>query len=535
MVISEITGTFTIPFSISIGVRFWSIINETGLWVIPFVLVIGSSFFKAKQMGEDEGSASVMAFKLVEKAFYSMFFVILLFVIPYDAGNVQVDYKQYSCRGEYASILGPQATSTNVQPNLPFMLNIQEPHLPLGWGVVQEWTTGFTQTAIGKTPCDAGINQVQALMGTVSLEAKNPKLNKTNKRFGEQCYNPALKLIANAIEDKNYNGGIRLTPIQKQYFSQEFIGAYSGMLGTDSGIMTLNIPKSDWAGLISSAYETKSTPSMLSIPCATAQSEVKRLNQNELITEYKDAMDIAVTSEQAYRNVKGEWETKNTVEDKYNQQMMLDSLLSTNSMFNNAFDQNFNRTQGLDSSTLESVGLRITTVFSELEKRITNHAYSYMGPVLVSCLIALIYMATPPLIVLSGYSGKYIAGAFYTIFFLHFMYFVIDIAWYIENILLALVLSEFSSDNSMAEVSILFSYIQSLTMPTLVGIWSILGSLLGIQVIPALSAMIGTLAGAVGQGGVMLPKKVANMAGGALMSSMRFMVQKVNNISKGVK
>ncbi len=69
MVISEITGTFTIPFSISIGVRFWSIINETGLWVIPFVLVIGSSFFKAKQMGEDEGSASVMAFKLVEKAF----------------------------------------------------------------------------------------------------------------------------------------------------------------------------------------------------------------------------------------------------------------------------------------------------------------------------------------------------------------------------------------------------------------------------------------------------------------------------------
>lgn len=218
MIVSEITGAFTIPYGISIGVRFWSIINETGLWTIPFALAMCTAFVKARQGGEDEGSPALMAFKLVEKAFISMFLVMFLFVLPVDKKEpVEIEYKQYSCRGNYASVLGRSANSTNVQPNLPQSLSIQEPVLPIGWGVLHEVTTGLTQTTIAKIPCDGGINQVQNLMGTVDLSAKDIKLYHSNTEFGKKCYEPAATKLSTAINTKKYNDGLPLMSEQKYF------------------------------------------------------------------------------------------------------------------------------------------------------------------------------------------------------------------------------------------------------------------------------------------------------------------------------
>lgn len=71
--------------------------------------------------------------------------------------------------------------------------------------------------------------------------------------------------------------------------------------------------------------------------------------------------------------------------------------------------------------------------------------------------------------------------------------------------MLTLTLSEFSASNSKHEVSYIFSFIQALVLPTVFGVWSLFGSFVGIQVIPVLSGLLGTMAGAVGQGGLVVP------------------------------
>lgn len=185
----------------------------------------------------------------------------------------------------------------------------------------------------------------------------------------------------------------------------------------NSNDLTLLIRKDQWIGSLKSSEQTASDDTVLAISCVNAQSQLKAANAQELAKEFKDEVGLAIISETAYRNTNGQWETSTTVENKYNHQMFLDTYYNTSSIFNNSLDPNFNNNTQT-ASKMEEIGLRIFTLVSELQKRIENHAFSYMGPVLLSCLIALIYLATPILLMLSGYSAKMVAGLFYTIFFL---------------------------------------------------------------------------------------------------------------------
>lgn len=152
MVVSEPTALFTLPFFITLSESLFNLLNESGVIFIPFFIALCRNWTKARALGQDEGSSHIMALKLVERDFITMFLVLLLCVIPLDFSNTSTSYKQFSTSSTPSLIQGVE-TVEELNPNTGFVAEFGNADMPFMFGVVHQFVTGFSNTLIGQIPC----------------------------------------------------------------------------------------------------------------------------------------------------------------------------------------------------------------------------------------------------------------------------------------------------------------------------------------------------------------------------------------------
>lgn len=548
--VSEVTGAWTIPFGIDLGNTMWDLINHTGLFTIPFVISIGSCWFKARAGGEDDGSAAVMFFKLLEKSWLTMFFCLLVFVIPVNesssvpdsyttAGGTTsfspINFKAYSCRGDFSSILPPDSTSSNIDPNLPFAQTLNT-SLPLFFGLSNQMFQGYTQSLNAMIPCDTNMNAAFLMADTAAFSANgDDKVEYSTKQFMNYCVSPATQNLDKAISNNFYNNGKPLNEVERRFNSDEMIAAYSGVVPktlTESySILYMPYDSTQWAG--TGGGDSITTTSEVNgdanedkqLSCSSAQTQMLSViagSGGVFDTHYSEEMIKAKTTEQAYPDKTGAYTSDIDITTKYANQFIMDISGNVAAVMDINHSSNQQVQQKREESLFGDVVARTTTLMSELSNHIANYTLSLAGGVLVSALIAILFASSPIILTLSGYSFKVASALTYTLAFLIGTSYVLDLGWYIENVILTLVTSSYSiyatdpvALNGDVPIDMLgmMSFIQSSVVTVLLGVWSLLGGLLGVMVIPAFSQALNSFSSSVGDHGAKVAVAAIKMVG----------------------
>jgi len=542
--VSEVTGAWTIPFGIDLGNTFWSVINETGLFLIPFTIAVGSCWFKARAGGEDDGSSAVMFIKYLEKSWVSMFVCMALFVMPVNessfvpspytnSGGVtafsKINFKAYSCRGDNSTILPSASEAGNIAPNLPFAQTLNT-SLPLLMGTANQMAQGVTQSTIAKIPCDVDMNAAFLLSETAAFSANgDDKVEYSSKQFMNSCFLPASRRLKTAISNGLYNAGNPLTNSERWFNSSQLIAAYTGALQKSTtenySELFMAYDSNQWAGtgggdpivVTSDANSDANEDKQLS--CASAQTQMNSViggAGGALDTHYNEEMRKAQTTERAFPDKTGAYTAPEKIVNKYTNQFLMDVTGNVSSVFNVNHTKNQQVKSDRERDLFGDVVARTTTLLEQLGHSISNYTISLAGGVLVSALIGMLFASSAIILTLSGYSFKVASALVYTLAFLIGTSYVLDLGWYIENVILVLVTSSHSiyiTDSAAidgdAPVDILnmLGYIQSTVITVMLSVWSILGGILGVIVIPAFSQALNSFSNSVGENGA----KVASM------------------------
>lgn len=483
LVVPEITGAFTIPYGIGIGTKIWQLLNETGLFLVPFALAVLKGMIEARSQGAMEGSSAALSIKYIEKDFITKFAILLFFVMPFGSISDQVSFKAYSCRGGDVSVLGDAATVVNIQPNLPNAAFIGERKLPLGVGFIHTLAVASSQTLIGQTACDANLNQSAMNSDNVAIAIDSHPLDYSIREFYKQCYVPAFENIQTAIAKGKFNGGVRLMPKQEQFFSAELYGAYLGTTpGISSGPMTMTIPKVHWVGF--GEFDDPTNPSVTNASCNNASQSIYNEIVDWFADNWKERLELAQSTSIAYQGREGPVSPQEVFE-RYAHQALIDTSAGTDKLFNTALNSEAQKS----STTMSEKAARVATLIGQLEQHVAVNLYGQLGPVIISALIAFMYVAMPLVLILSGLSIMVLATFMYLIIFLFGTYYILDIAWYVDTILLSLANSTFG----ISTTGDLLGYLQTLSPIILLGGWSLMGTLMGINAIPVISALIASV------------------------------------------
>ncbi|MBD0788213.1 conjugal transfer protein TraG N-terminal domain-containing protein [Vibrio sp. Y2-5] len=533
--VSEITGAWLIPYGISLGNNFWAVINETGLFLIPFSLVLCTSFLKARSQGADEGSPAVLFIKILEKRWIGMFMCMYLFVMPWSVDHTNlpatissegqivhftpINFKGYSCRKYESSILGENASVANVKPNLPFTEKLNY-NLPVLFGVANQMVQAFTQSLNAEIPCDPDMNPTALLGKTVAFSTNgDTDMTYTVKSFVDQCYFRALSALGDGITYGQYNEGVPLTENEKYMTSNQLLKAYGGGLTTKSGSNSEELHMTYDSDLWVASTASDNLPVSKSIDgdshenkainCTEAARSIYSVIVSKLKKDYTDEMRVALTTNSAYPNRDGTADDDDSIYAKYAQQYLMDAYGNVSAFMDIYYEMNSGMYAKVDSDMVGEAVSRITTLSKQLEGNVQNYLISLSAPIIISALIAALYACSPILLTLSAYSFRLAVTLVYTLVFLIGTSYVLDLGWYIENVVLAVADSyygvyggETGTSSVWSTLTSMIPVIQTFIVPTMLTIWSVFGAMLGVTIIPGISQFVNQMTGAAASAGV---------------------------------
>jgi len=198
--VTDITGLFIMPLAVYMHNVVYDIFNQLGMIFIPFVFVIVSEFYKARTAGADNGNAAVLYVKNIEVTFIKKFFILMLFVMPATTTNATYSFKQFS-QNSFPSILSGAENVSDLNPNTNFNNFLGQGQAPLAFGLINNIAVGLSNSLVAKVPCTTSATtsscipdvNVGAMKETLENVAPNQEENnKSVAEFAEACYNPAL-------------------------------------------------------------------------------------------------------------------------------------------------------------------------------------------------------------------------------------------------------------------------------------------------------------------------------------------------------
>lgn len=237
IVTNELTGMFLLPLAQTMSLGVWDVINGLGLPFIPFLYIYTKSFFEARAQGLDEGSPAVLAIKLVEKSFIG-YVIIIAFVLTPISGQFKVDHRQFSCM-DNPSLLNNDLAGANTANNSALSalgVNL-DTSPPLYFGLIHQISTGFNEAALSQMTCQKGASANEVVETMKRLIPKTESMAESINSFNQRCYrvahNKATEAQAankplNAQTNTKYNWSFQ----QPDYAASSGIinSAYSGTL-----------------------------------------------------------------------------------------------------------------------------------------------------------------------------------------------------------------------------------------------------------------------------------------------------------------
>ncbi|EKO3611908.1 conjugal transfer protein TraG N-terminal domain-containing protein [Vibrio metschnikovii] len=545
ILVQERFGTVLIPYGINIGNMLFEIFNSIGMVFLPFVYVIIVAYSTAKAQGLDEGSPAVLAIKLLEKSFYSMFAVMLLFAIPMERSNNQVSFKTHLCgaseRSAFHAVLGNDDAVITAISNT----QIGNPILPVGIGLINNMSVGIAETISSRVTCAPEIKALEAQLDEDLIDIGDAKLISNLKSFNEQCYVPAL----NRIREAKLRGDLALAnPYREDYnyfFGFNTSAAYRAAESTSTrSELTMQISHLTYYPPVKNRYKPENfqesrsdwirwgfNTQNLTIPCEDASQDYK----DELLVFVRQNLSDEVEQSHKFRsllpNAQGLNTTLNDVEEYYINQAFLDAVTGKKSIVEPSPDrpitgkakESFSIAKfasdafGMFFSTETYRNLAISAGVG-LEKR--NLAAQRVNmyatiPLITSMLLAIIYAASPIVVILSGYSWKFVFNIGFTIFYLAMVPAILNVSYVVSGILIILRQSFFASSTLWWQGEQAFLIMTELVPVIFLLGWTAACVIAGLNLGPFISTFFLGMAASAAKAGWQLTDSALNLARGA--------------------
>lgn len=305
----------------------WNVLEESGIFALPFLTIVIQEWLRARSEGADEGNKGVLSAMRIENRIWAAVVVIMFAGIPFipvDLATVKFD----TTRSTQCQVKVPLPADTQWASAFT-TLNNQSALVPVWWYFVHAVSKAITGAAVAAIPCGVDLRQMR--MDIDSTRIGDPVLAQEVADFTKDCYAPSrAKLFVNrpVLSDEQTNdvgwigsgyflasGGFYDTyhsntpraawpfnptrdtglaqvdsgggyPTCKQWWSDGAAGLRSRLLGqVDPDLLTR---LGHWAGFLSKAQLDDS------VVRAIASPRQQNMNQGAVYTDYGGQIDMTL-------------------------------------------------------------------------------------------------------------------------------------------------------------------------------------------------------------------------------------------------
>ncbi|NVZ24694.1 conjugal transfer protein TraG N-terminal domain-containing protein [Pseudomonas gingeri] len=176
-----------------VGNGIWNVLMESGLFALPFVVIMLQEWLKARQEGGD-GDRALAASASIEHRLWLATAVILFAGVPFiqlDLSTLQFD----KSRSEQCQYLQPDPQDTGWGRSFT-TLNDQSAKVPVWWFFVHSMSKAVSGAAVAAIPCGTDLRQMRMQVNNTRLN--DPLLGQEVADFTNDCYGYArAKLFMN--------------------------------------------------------------------------------------------------------------------------------------------------------------------------------------------------------------------------------------------------------------------------------------------------------------------------------------------------
>ena len=227
MVANSLLEIYTMLFGWNMYGAIWDILTGTGLALIPFIVIIVSSFQESYQSSSAEETV-----KGLEMRFVGMILVLMLCVIPYSGQSIQLSTIQYNldlpdCNPPANTVGTGDNTGTLYDDSFNGMTGLTA-YKPVAWYFVEFLSSAITHTSIKAMGCVNNYDYMLMRVGQVSIQ--DPDLRKRVMDFNEVCYkkarqrfeiNPINIATASETQDIDWIGSDIFVNTMNEYYRHE--------------------------------------------------------------------------------------------------------------------------------------------------------------------------------------------------------------------------------------------------------------------------------------------------------------------------
>ena len=164
------------------------IFQQSGLALVPFVVLVIKEWHEAKDGGDEAGNKGVLSVNRVEMGLYIKLVVYVFTVLP----MFTVSFSPININHQHATNCG---VSTVVAPSGQWdattlnMIGGATVNIPAWWGLVHSLSHGLTNVAVGSIPCTPDIQAIATEVDLSTIE--DPILQQELDQFQRQCFGVA--------------------------------------------------------------------------------------------------------------------------------------------------------------------------------------------------------------------------------------------------------------------------------------------------------------------------------------------------------
>lgn len=162
----------------------WAMIEDTGLFAVPFAVIVVREWLKVRGEGADEGNKGVLSLARIETSVYVGYFVVAFGGIP--AINVGFDTMAFDrSRATQCQYIVPEPQDTGWAASFSSLAG-KSAQMPVWWAFMHAFSKAATSGAVAAIPCGTDLRQMR--MDVNNARINNPLLAQEVADFTRECY-----------------------------------------------------------------------------------------------------------------------------------------------------------------------------------------------------------------------------------------------------------------------------------------------------------------------------------------------------------
>ena len=165
----------------------WAVLVSSGVFALPFLVIIVQEWLKARSEGADEGNKGLLSAARIENRVFVAIVVVMFAGIPFI--DVELNTIQYdSSRSTQCQISVPQPADTGWAQSFS-TLNNQSAKVPVWWAFMHALSRAVTGASVAAIPCGTDLRQIRMEIDATRID--DPVLAQEVADFTHDCYGPA--------------------------------------------------------------------------------------------------------------------------------------------------------------------------------------------------------------------------------------------------------------------------------------------------------------------------------------------------------